>query len=70
VAFHYLKGSYRKERDRLFSRICGDRTGGNGFKLQEGIFRSDIRKMSFTLRVVKDWNKPRDVVDACPCRLS
>ena len=29
VASQYLKGGYRKEEDRLFSRVCGDRTGGN-----------------------------------------
>ena len=26
AAFQYLKGSYRKEGDRLFSRACSDRT--------------------------------------------
>uniref|UniRef100_A0A8C9G549 Ubiquitin-fold modifier 1 n=1 Tax=Pavo cristatus TaxID=9049 RepID=A0A8C9G549_PAVCR len=26
AAFQYLKGSYRKEGDRLFFRVCGDRT--------------------------------------------
>ena len=36
VAFQCLTGSYRKEGDRLSSRICGDRTRGNGFKLEEG----------------------------------
>ena len=25
-AFQYLNRSYRKEGDRLFSRVCGDRT--------------------------------------------
>jgi len=33
VVFQYLKGSYRKEGDRFFSRVCGDRTRGNGFRL-------------------------------------
>ena len=65
MAFHYLKGSYRKEGDRLFSRVCGDRTRGNGFKLREGRFRLDIMKKSFTMRVLKHWNRlPRVVVDA------
>ena len=64
MAFQYLKGSYRKE-DRLFRRVCGDRAKENGFKLKEGRFRSDIRKKSFTLRVVRHWHRlPRDVVDA------
>jgi len=65
VAFLYLKGSYRKEGDRHFSRACGDRTRGNGFKLKEGRFRLYIRKKSFTVRVVRHWNRlARDVVDS------
>ena len=43
AAFQYLKGNYRKEEDRLFSRVCGDRTRGNGFKLKEGRFTLGIR---------------------------
>ena len=65
VAFQYLKGSYRKEGDRHFSRVCGDRTRGNGFKLKEGRFRLDIRKKYFTARVVRHRNRlPSVVVDA------
>jgi len=44
AAFQYLKWSYKKDGDRLFSRACCDRTGRNGFKLKEGRFRLDIRK--------------------------
>ncbi len=52
-------------KQTLFSRVCGDKTKGNGFKLKEGRFRLDIRKKSFTVRVMKHWQRlPRDVVDA------
>ena len=61
MAFQYLKGSYKKEGNRLFSRVCGDRTRGNTFKLKDGKFRWDARKKFFTIRVVR---LPREVVDA------
>ena len=64
AAFQYLKGAYKKDGDKLFSRACCDRTRGNGFKLKEGRFIQDIRK-KFFMRVVKHWNRlPREVVDA------
>ena len=65
AAFQYLKGAYKKDGDRLFSRACSDRTRSNGFKLEEGRFRLDMRKKFFMMRVVKHWHRlPREVVDA------
>ena len=67
AAFQYLKGGYKKEWGRLCSRVCWDRTRGNGFKLKEGRFRLDIRNKVFTIRMVRHWNRlPREVVNATP----
>jgi len=41
VAFHYLKGAYKRAGKGLLARACTDKTRGNGFKLKEGRFRSD-----------------------------
>jgi len=65
AAIQYLKATYRKDGENIFSRACCDRTRSNGFKLREGRFRLDIRKKFFTTRVVKHWNRlPRVAVEA------
>jgi len=57
AAFQYLKGAYRKDGEGLSIRACSDRMKGNGFKLEEGRCRLDIRKKIFTVRVVRQWDR-------------
>ncbi|KAK4825581.1 hypothetical protein QYF61_000580 [Mycteria americana] len=56
---------YKKDRKRLFTKACSDRTRGNGFKLKEGRFGLDIRKKFCVMREVRYWNRlPGEAVDA------
>ncbi|GAB0178024.1 triadin [Grus japonensis] len=65
AVFQYLKGAYKKDGERLFTRAFNNRTRGNGFKLKEGGFRLGLRKKLFTMRLVRHWNRlPREVVAA------
>ncbi|KAK4816809.1 hypothetical protein QYF61_023496 [Mycteria americana] len=67
AAFQHIKGTYKRDGERPFTRACSDMTRDNGFKLKEGSFRLDIRKKFFTMRVVRHWSRlPREVVDAPP----
>ncbi|GAB0195086.1 hypothetical protein GRJ2_001973900 [Grus japonensis] len=71
AAFQYLTGIYKKAGEGLFTRTWSDRTRGNGFKVKEGRFRSDIGKKFFTVRVVRHWNRlPREVVGAHSLEMS
>ena len=45
AAFQNLKGAYKQERSKLFTRADNGKTRGNGFKLREGRFRLDIREV-------------------------
>jgi len=58
TAFQYLKGAYKKAEQGLFTKVCSDRTRGNGFKLEEVRFRLDIsprdRVGSILLRVLRE----------------
>ena len=60
-----------KAVEELFKRAGSNKTRGNGFKLEEGRFRPDIRKKIFTVRVVKHWDRlPRAAVDPPPWKHS
>ncbi|KAK4828114.1 hypothetical protein QYF61_023912 [Mycteria americana] len=43
TAFQYIKGAYKKDGERLFTRPCSDRTRDNCFKMKGGTFRSDMK---------------------------
>ena len=45
-----MKGAYRKAEEGLFFFFFIDRTRGNGFNVEEGRFRLDIRKKFFIVR--------------------
>ena len=43
----YLQWGPKKEGNRLFNRVCCERTRENGFRLKEERFRLNIRKSFF-----------------------
>jgi len=47
TAFQYLEGAYEQEGGRLFTQIDSDGTRVNVFKLKDGRFRLDVKKILF-----------------------
>jgi len=65
AAFQYLKGTSKEDGEGHFIRACSDGTKGNGFKMKDNRFRSDIKKKFLTVKVVRHRNRlPREAVAA------
>lgn len=52
TAFQYIKETYKKNREKLFTRVCSDRMRGKGSKMKLGRLRLDTIKKFFTMWVV------------------
>ena len=48
--YKYLRCGGQSGKAGLFSAVCGDRTRGNGQKLEHRKFRTNVRKNFFTVR--------------------
>lgn len=67
----YLKIFNRKAGGELLTRIYGDRTRRNSFKLPQGRVRLDNRKRFFTMRIMRHWNTlPREDGNASSLEVS
>ena len=63
--YKYLKCGSQRDMANLFSVVCGDRTRGNGHKLEHRKFCTNMQRNFFTVRVMEHWNRlPTEVVES------
>ena len=63
--YKYLRCGGHSGEASFYSVVCGDRTRGNGQKLQHRKFRTNVCKNFFMVRVTEHWNRlPREVVES------
>jgi len=55
--YKYLKCERQRNMPNIFSVVCGDRTRGNGHKLEHRKFHTNMQKSFFTVRVTEHWNR-------------
>ena len=55
--YKYFKRGSQRDMAYLFSVICGDRTRGNGHKLEHRKLCTNMRKNFFTVRMTEQWNR-------------
>lgn len=61
----FQQEAFKKDGERHFTEVCGDRTRSNGFILQEGRFKLNIRKNFCPVRVLRQRKRmPREIVAA------
>ena len=63
--YKYLNCASQRDTVNLFSVICGDRTRGNGHKLEHSKFHTSMQKNFFMVKVMEHWNRlPRETVES------
>ena len=63
--YKYLRCGGHSGEASLFPVVRGDRTRGNGHKLEHRKFHTNVCRNFFTVRVTEHWNRlPRGVVES------
>jgi len=62
--YKYLKCGSQRDMANLFSEVCGERTRGNGHKLEHNKFCISMQRNFFIVRMMEHWNRlTRETMD-------